>query len=384
MPKERYFILFDLYVEGFNFHPSNLVYGHPGFPATYGFLHNFERLYNKPDKEDEEKIKLLNNFTISTVKQNNNIENYPNSKSFSQQRGVNNQIDAEIKKKKSNALTTKAKSDGHFKILVEVKSNLGEKIDFNISKMRFAGGLITNKSKIMIKKIIETEDEEKRERQEQSVINSLMPGSIIIDRHEKVEKIAKEYEWDQLDALLYCISYKTKFSEIILKIAKKNKNMELISFLSEIYNEYISKRFKEDKKKTRQKTLKEILKKEKFKEVLTNEDLKKWSKKISNIKKESTLKKLENFYAKRVEEKGFYLPIFIGYENIYKQEQRLSCQQHPEYDHLYVEPVITLGEAVLPIRFNTIDDIMWQQTHEGNYFIFTQTSNLGNQEKKNA
>ena len=62
---------------------------------------------------------------------------------------------------------------------------------------------------------------------------------------------------------------------------------------------------------------------------------------------------------------GWLVPIAIGFQGLQDSVtpagQTLN-QRDPSVPHTFAEAVVTLGEFVMPHRFNTIDDFLWS-TH---------------------
>lgn len=77
---------------------------------------------------------------------------------------------------------------------------------------------------------------------------------------------------------------------------------------------------------------------------------------------------------KKVDSPGWLIPIFAGYQRVSRIQENLPGQRDSESRHAFVEPVVTLAEAKMPLKVASIDEMLWQMTmdEDQNYFIFQQ------------
>ena len=65
--------------------------------------------------------------------------------------------------------------------------------------------------------------------------------------------------------------------------------------------------------------------------------------------------------SKKEQEKGWLVPIPIGYQGLTKP-QKIKITRNDGTPHLFAESVLTLGEFIMPIRFNSIEQLFWYYT----------------------
>lgn len=57
--------------------------------------------------------------------------------------------------------------------------------------------------------------------------------------------------------------------------------------------------------------------------------------------------------------KGWLVPIAVGFKAI-TGKVKAEHQRSLDYDHYFVEPIVTLGEFRMPCHFQSIDEILWE------------------------
>jgi CRISPR-associated protein Csy2 len=65
------------------------------------------------------------------------------------------------------------------------------------------------------------------------------------------------------------------------------------------------------------------------------------------------------FWRRKSEEPGWLVPIPVGYRAI-SEIRQVKNQRDPDCLHCFGENVVTLGEFVLPIRLERLDEVLWQ------------------------
>ena len=60
---------------------------------------------------------------------------------------------------------------------------------------------------------------------------------------------------------------------------------------------------------------------------------------------------------------GWIVPIAVGFHDLSGRTQG-ACYRDAETEHHFVEPIVTLGEFVLPIRVEHIEDMMWSYDYD--------------------
>lgn len=85
----------------------------------------------------------------------------------------------------------------------------------------------------------------------------------------------------------------------------------------------------------------------------------------------------ETFWGRKSGVSGWILPISVGYRAISPLGQVVN-QRDPDYKHCFAENIITLGEFVMPVRINTLQDIMWHSYVDENQGIYSYVQQLQN------
>lgn len=197
-----YILIKNLYVQNANAFSSAITVGFPAMTAWLGFAHALQRKINENDKFKNVKLsktaiacnefkvhlhKGIDDYHASVIGTANPLTKEGKRSSFIEEARCNIDASLLIECEGLNSFEL-----DNFKLLVE---------NLLISKLKFAGGDILCFSKIDY--IVAEEDYEKRK-----LLNSLMPGYIIIERRELLQD-AMENGKDALDALIDTISVKT-------------------------------------------------------------------------------------------------------------------------------------------------------------------------------
>ncbi|MDA3831782.1 MAG: type I-F CRISPR-associated protein Csy2 [Spirochaetales bacterium] len=76
-------------------------------------------------------------------------------------------------------------------------------------------------------------------------------------------------------------------------------------------------------------------------------------------------------------EKGWLVPIATGFHGISESGQAKN-QRDPETPHRFAESIVTLGEFIMPYRFDNLDHMLWQYQNdlEKNLYLCTQKQPL--------
>jgi CRISPR-associated protein Csy2 len=180
----------------------------------------------------------------------------------------------------------------------------------------------------------------KEEENYKAILKKVMPGFALIQRRDLLLEYPKE---DYLEGIIdYCKLYERDVKSIL---------KDLLPNESILNNENISKEETE------------VLL-DKGKNCLNNDKL--------NILKKccSLLKKKKDTYTSR-KTLGWIVPISVGYKRISKL-CKVENQRNPEYDHAFVESVLTLGEFKLPTFIENIDQVLWNTKVENGFYICEQ------------
>ena len=73
---------------------------------------------------------------------------------------------------------------------------------------------------------------------------------------------------------------------------------------------------------------------------------------------------------------GWLVPISVGFQGI-TQPQKAKNQRDDNYDHLFAENLITLGEYKIVSNFGTIDELIWRYEYDSNNYLFKCVCNNG-------
>lgn len=63
-------------------------------------------------------------------------------------------------------------------------------------------------------------------------------------------------------------------------------------------------------------------------------------------------------------DKGWLVPIAVGFCDLSGPTDKLEGQRDYGYEHHFVEPIVTVGEFMMPHRFNTLDEMMWRYDYD--------------------
>ena len=61
--------------------------------------------------------------------------------------------------------------------------------------------------------------------------------------------------------------------------------------------------------------------------------------------------------------KGWLVPLTVGYKDL-SGAMKVLNQRSYDYEHHFVEPIVTVGEFKTPFRFDSIDDMMWEYEYD--------------------
>jgi len=81
----------------------------------------------------------------------------------------------------------------------------------------------------------------------------------------------------------------------------------------------------------------------------------------------------EIYWARKSGTPGWLVPVSVGYRAITPFE-KIENQRDPNCEHAFAENVLTLGEFVMPIRLDSINDIIWRPSvsEETGLYVYTQ------------
>jgi len=70
---------------------------------------------------------------------------------------------------------------------------------------------------------------------------------------------------------------------------------------------------------------------------------------------------------------GWLVPVVVGYKAI-SPLAKVKSQRDPDCLHCFAENVITLGEFVMPIRFQSIEEFLWypEIDEDKGFYIYQQ------------
>lgn len=73
-------------------------------------------------------------------------------------------------------------------------------------------------------------------------------------------------------------------------------------------------------------------------------------------------------------EPGWLVPVSVGYRAL-SEPGYTKNQRAPDYKHCFAENVLTLGEFVMPIRLDRIEQLLWQPRVDENqgFYLYTQS-----------
>jgi CRISPR-associated protein Csy2 len=64
-------------------------------------------------------------------------------------------------------------------------------------------------------------------------------------------------------------------------------------------------------------------------------------------------------WKRKCEESGWLVPIVVGYRDI-TGTMPVQNQRDQDSEHCFAENIITLGEFVMPVRFASVEETLWQ------------------------
>lgn len=284
-----------LAVNGVELNPVDYFYGNVGLPAVYGFGSLLQRHF-----EHESLGSVIGGFALATYLQRPYILEGGGLVRFCMPRTQHFLKNANLSE--GVPIMEECKGYGVYGLVFEVYNFQDEIIDVaqeNIPLMRFAGGTI--------EKVVDVDVLLRGEDSEMKLIRRLMPGTVLIDRHELLAAYCRKNGCDPLDALLDHLSF-----------------------------------------------------------VESEDD--------EHKEQESGEKKCDNRKAGPVP--GWLIPVFAGYQRVFDLQQNVKGQRNMDYEHAFVEPVVTLAQCMLPNRLSCVNEMLWRMTmDEGkNYFLFHQAA----------
>ncbi|WP_029545534.1 type I-F CRISPR-associated protein Csy2 [Selenomonas sp. AB3002] len=79
---------------------------------------------------------------------------------------------------------------------------------------------------------------------------------------------------------------------------------------------------------------------------------------------ENSKKKVVRWESSKFIDKGWLVPITVGFCDLSGPTDKLEGQRDYDYEHHFVEPIVTVGEFRMPHRFNTLDEMMWRYDYD--------------------
>lgn len=92
------------------------------------------------------------------------------------------------------------------------------------------------------------------------------------------------------------------------------------------------------------------------------------------VEEDGTAGDAETYWGRRSGETGWLVPISVGYRTL-TPFGKVDNQRDPDCEHAFAENVLTLGEFVMPIRFDNVEDIMWRPSVDENQSLYVFTQN---------
>jgi CRISPR-associated protein Csy2 len=79
-------------------------------------------------------------------------------------------------------------------------------------------------------------------------------------------------------------------------------------------------------------------------------------------------------WAKKSGEPGWLVPLSVGYHAL-SAPGRVANQRDPGFEHCFAENVLTLGEFVMPIRLDRVEQLLWHPKIDESQglYLYTQT-----------
>lgn len=81
---------------------------------------------------------------------------------------------------------------------------------------------------------------------------------------------------------------------------------------------------------------------------------------------------------------GWLVPIAVGFHGISPSGKAVKNQRDPSVPHCFTESVVTLGEFRLPVRFDDIDEIMWNYHYDEGSQYYLCENRIHEEEKENG
>ena len=81
---------------------------------------------------------------------------------------------------------------------------------------------------------------------------------------------------------------------------------------------------------------------------------------------------------------GWLVPVAVGFHGISPSGKAVKNQRDPSVPHCFTESVVTLGEFRLPVRFDDIDEIMWNYHYDEGSQYYLCENRIHEEEKENG
>lgn len=93
---------------------------------------------------------------------------------------------------------------------------------------------------------------------------------------------------------------------------------------------------------------------------------------VYRVESDGTHQKAE--WAKKSGEPGWLVPVSVGYHAL-SAPGKVANQRDPDFEHCFAENVLTLGEFVMPIRLDRVEQLLWQPKKDETQglYLYTQT-----------
>ena len=96
---------------------------------------------------------------------------------------------------------------------------------------------------------------------------------------------------------------------------------------------------------------------------------------VSRVESDETHQKAE--WAKKSGEPGWLVPVSVGYHAL-SAPGKVANQRDPDFEHCFAENVLTLGEFVMPIRLDRVEQVLWQPKTDDTQGLYLYTQNFQN------
>lgn len=73
--------------------------------------------------------------------------------------------------------------------------------------------------------------------------------------------------------------------------------------------------------------------------------------------------KIKQWIGRRDGSEGWIVPLAVGFNDI-TGAIKAAYQRDERYEHHFVEPIVTLGEFIMPYRFDSVEAMMWQYRYD--------------------